>query len=298
MSAVAILGLGEAGSRYATDLLVAGASVTGYDPDARAGRGCPAGVRRMDSAADAAAGADFVLSLNAASVAERVAAQAAAGLADGVVFADLNTASPQGKRAVAAVVAGTGALFADVAVLAPVPRDGLRTPLAVAGPGRTKLTAFLRPLGVPVTDAGPDTGTAAARKLLRSIFMKGLAAAVMESMDVAAKAGMADWLWDQITAELTRADAALATRLVEGTHQHAGRRLEEMRAALGYAGELSTDAPLTQAVITRLSELTAATPVSGRGLGTRIHERFAGLAGAELELPERSEWPRAADLDG
>lgn len=31
-------------------------------------------------------------------------------------------------------------------------------------------------------------------------------------------------------------------------------------------------------------------------LGTRIHERFAGLRAEQLELPARSELPRAADL--
>lgn len=31
-------------------------------------------------------------------------------------------------------------------------------------------------------------------------------------------------------------------------------------------------------------------------LGSRIHERFAGLAGDKLELPLRTELPRAADL--
>ena len=33
-------------------------------------------------------------------------------------------------------------------------------------------------------------------------------------------------------------------------------------------------------------------------LGSRIRERFAGLAGDDLELPPRSEAPRAADLGG
>jgi plasmid stability protein len=34
------------------------------------------------------------------------------------------------------------------------------------------------------------------------------------------------------------------------------------------------------------------------GLGSRIHERFAGLSGDKLELPVRSEPARAADLRG
>ena len=37
-------------------------------------------------------------------------------------------------------------------------------------------------------------------------------------------------------------------------------------------------------------------PASERGLGTRIHKRFAALGGADLELPERGERPRAAEF--
>jgi plasmid stability protein len=40
-------------------------------------------------------------------------------------------------------------------------------------------------------------------------------------------------------------------------------------------------------------------PAATSGLGSRIHARFAALGGAaELKLPERSDSPRAADLDG
>jgi plasmid stability protein len=33
------------------------------------------------------------------------------------------------------------------------------------------------------------------------------------------------------------------------------------------------------------------------GLGTWIHQRFAEIGGAELDLPERSEQPRYVDFD-
>lgn len=33
----------------------------------------------------------------------------------------------------------------------------------------------------------------------------------------------------------------------------------------------------------------------GPGLGSRIHQRFAEVGGADLDLPERDEPPRAAD---
>jgi len=40
-----------------------------------------------------------------------------------------------------------------------------------------------------------------------------------------------------------------------------------------------------------------AAPESGLGLGTRIHERFAALGGMDIDLPQRSERPRAAEFD-
>lgn len=40
-----------------------------------------------------------------------------------------------------------------------------------------------------------------------------------------------------------------------------------------------------------------ATPAPERGLGTRIHERFAALGGIDLELPPRTDQPRAAEFD-
>ncbi|MGE5291460.1 MAG: NAD(P)-binding domain-containing protein [Micromonosporaceae bacterium] len=259
--AVAVLGLGEAGSRYAADLLAEGITVVGYDPVCTAPPPNLAGYEGLRLAVgpeDAARSAGIVLSLNAAEVAERVAHDAARGMRGGSVYADLNTASPQTKRRTASALDGTGALFADVAVLAPVPRAGLRTPLAISGPGRGKLARFLEPFGVPVEDAGPDPGAAAGRKLLRSVFMKGLAAVVLESLDIAARAGLEDWMRRQIVSELTSADGTLVTRLVEGTRAHAARRLEEMRAADGFAAELGAADHVVRAVIARLEELASA----------------------------------------
>ena len=40
-----------------------------------------------------------------------------------------------------------------------------------------------------------------------------------------------------------------------------------------------------------------AVPEPERGLGTRIHQRFAAVGGVDLELPARNERPRAAEFD-
>ncbi|HEX5495545.1 MAG TPA: plasmid stabilization protein [Mycobacteriales bacterium] len=38
-------------------------------------------------------------------------------------------------------------------------------------------------------------------------------------------------------------------------------------------------------------------PAADRGLGSRIHARFAALGGVELDLPDRHEAPRPAEFD-
>ena len=65
---VAVLGLGEAGGRIAADLVAAGCAVRGFDPARQ-----PAGIDNADSARSAVAGADVVLSVNAAAVALELA---------------------------------------------------------------------------------------------------------------------------------------------------------------------------------------------------------------------------------
>src|SRR3954470_23431078 len=114
---VAVLGLGEAGSAIAADLVAAGVTVRGYDP---AVQGVES-VEDFGSEALAARGADVVLSVNSASAAVEAARVAATELRSGQVFADLNTAAPALKREVGSIVEPTGAAFADVALLRPVP---------------------------------------------------------------------------------------------------------------------------------------------------------------------------------
>ena len=101
------------------------------------------GAELAASTADAVRGADLVLSLTTAAAARAAATAAAPALRPGAVYADLNTGSAQLKRDVAATVEDAGALFADVAVMAPVPGRGLRTPLLASGSGAERLAELL-----------------------------------------------------------------------------------------------------------------------------------------------------------
>jgi 3-hydroxyisobutyrate dehydrogenase-like beta-hydroxyacid dehydrogenase len=241
---IAVLGLGEAGSAIAGDLVAAGAAVRGFDPAVRGvdpAQDALVGVELAADAARAADGSDVVLSVNAASAAVAVAGSAAGALRAGQVYADLNSAGARLKREVAEVVAPTGAAFADVALMAPVPGNGLRTPALVSGPGAGAFAQQIGGLGMPVEVLGDEPGQAAARKLLRSVFMKGLAAACIESLRAAQAAGCEPWLHDEIAAVLAGADEQLLDRLLTGSVRHATRRVDEMRDARDLLAELGVE---------------------------------------------------------
>ncbi|GAA4231764.1 hypothetical protein GCM10022254_29890 [Actinomadura meridiana] len=231
---IAVLGLGEAGGEIAGDLAAAGAVVRGYDPAVPA----PDGIVQAGSEADAADGADLVLSVNSAHDATDALRAGVAGARPGVVWADLNTAAPELKRRLDGIAREHGVRFADVAIMAPVPGRGLRTPMLASGDGAAEAADILTPLGATVEILPDGPGAAAGRKLLRSVFFKGLAAAVVESLEAARSAGCEGWLRDDITAELTRASADTVERLVTGTHRHAVRRAAEMSAAATMLTEL------------------------------------------------------------
>jgi 3-hydroxyisobutyrate dehydrogenase-like beta-hydroxyacid dehydrogenase len=225
VTAIALLGLGEAGGRFAVDLVRAGATVSGFDPRVDA----PPGVRPATDGADACRDADLVLSVNSAHDAVPALENSLPALQAWAIWADLNTAAPSVKRE----LARRAAHVVDVALMAPVPGKGLRTPMLISGEDAAvaRYAELLTALGADVTVQPGPAGEAISRKLLRSVFYKGLAAAVVEALAAAEAAGCEDWLRDNISAELAGFDERTIDRLVTGTHQHARRRADEMAAA-------------------------------------------------------------------
>lgn len=250
---IAVLGLGEAGSAIARDLVAEGATVRGYDPAVRA----PDGVLGCAGEADAASGAALVLSVNSSSAAEGALLAGRDGTDAHAVWADLNTASPGKKERLNELAAADGIAFCDVAIMAPVPGRGLRVPMLASGSGAARLGELLRPLGASIEPLDGAAGLAAQRKLLRSVFFKGLAAAVVEALEAGRAAGCEPWLRENITAELTGADVSTVERLVHGTHQHAVRRADEMAAATEMLTELGVRPAIASAsrdLLVRLTE--------------------------------------------
>lgn len=250
---IAVLGLGEAGSAISADLRDSGITVRGFDPVVPA----PDGIIACDGDAAACHGAALVLSLTTAHEAEAALIAALPGLSTDAIYADLNTSSSGLKERLAARAGRAGIAFADVALMAPVPGRGLGTPMLVSGPAAETYARLLRQVGAAVEILPGPPGAAAARKLVRSVFFKGLAAAVTESLRAARAAGCEDWIRENIATELASASAGTVDRLEHGSAQHARRRAEEMAAAADLLRELGIPPRIASASEQWLRQLTS-----------------------------------------
>jgi len=255
---IGVLGLGEAGGEIARNLLDAGAVVRGYDPKVEA----PPGAVACSDEADAASGADVVLNVNSSHEAEVALAHALPGLRPGMVWAELNTSSAKAKQHLASLVADAfpgddTVLFADVAIMSTVPGTGIRTPMLAAGPGAKAFVDLIGPAGGRIEVLDEPVGAAATKKLLRSVFFKGMSMAVVEALVAARAAGLEDWLYDHIREQLVEFDDRAIERIVDGSYRHARRRADEMQAASDLLTDLGVPALMAGASQQSLATIAA-----------------------------------------
>lgn len=249
MVRIGVLGLGEAGAAIAADMRAAGVAVCGFDPD-------PARCPDAPDTAHAVAGADLVLSLTTATEAIAAARAAAATMHPGQVYADANTSSVALKRDLGEIVASTGARFADLALMAPVPGRGVATPAIASGPGAEAAAAILRPCGMPVEVLEGQTVAAAVRKLLRSVAWKGVASVVCEALAAARAAGAEPWMRTEILALPTTADRDAIARREVGSRRHAIRSAHEMGDVAALLRDLDVNPHMSEASRAQLEELS------------------------------------------
>jgi len=267
VSTVAFIGFGELGSALAGALREQGGmAVRAFSRPARdaaaaealEARLSAAGADRADSIAEAFAVAEAVLAVMPPAASEDVARECAPHLDAEAVYADLTAAPPAVKQAGAEAVAEHGALYADVAVLGTVAASGAAVPLLASGPGAHAFRRLVAPAGLRVTAIDAPAGHASLVKLLRSVYMKGRDALVLEMMAAARHHGL-----DRVVAESIAGPGeevpfpALAERILSALAVHAERRAHELGSAAAIVRGTGVEPLVTEAGVARLERLAA-----------------------------------------
>ena len=249
---IAILGLGEAGSRFANDLAKLDVKVSGWDPKPM--RELNANVSFAKSNLEACRNADIILSVNLSSVSEAVAKEVLPVLDSKKIYAEMNTSSPEKKVRIHSILQSSGVQFVDVAIMAPVPPKGIFTPLLISGPGALRLKEKLGHLNLQLSVLNETVGDASTRKLLRSIVYKGIAAVICEAVEAGKVFELEGYVREQIQS-IIGGNNELIDRFIEGSVTHAERRMHEMEAVAQMLESKGVEPILSKAVYKNLAKL-------------------------------------------
>lgn len=186
---IGFIGLGNMGAPMAANLAKAGHAVTGFDLSAP----CPDGVTKADTAAQAAAGQEVVITmLPNGTILRSVAADILPAMDKGAVLLDCSTVDVESARAVADQAAAAGVLAMDAPVSGGVGGAAGGTLTFMAG-GSDEAFAIARPLfdimGQKAVHCGPS-GNGQAAKICNNMILGVTMIATCEAFALADKLGL------------------------------------------------------------------------------------------------------------
>jgi 3-hydroxyisobutyrate dehydrogenase-like beta-hydroxyacid dehydrogenase len=259
------IGFGEAGQAMAAGLREEGIEqIAAWDilfPLAEGERlrraGEQIGVRVASSAADAVRATEVIISAVTAASSLEAAQSVAPHLAGNPFYLDVNSVSPGRKQATAKLL-GDRARYVDVAILSPIYPARHRSPMLLSGPHVEAAGPILAALAMKTSDAGPETGAAAAIKMIRSVMIKGIEALTLECFVAAARAGVVDQVADSMRNNYPTLDwnKVIAYNL-ERMASHGERRAAEMEEVAETLRELGIDPQMVTATVRRQREMGA-----------------------------------------
>ena len=190
-----------------------------------------------------------------------------AHLRQGQVIIDINSVSPDRKRATALLVEGAGATYLDMAVMSPVHPRKHKTPTLIAGGDAARLLPQLAELGFSASIAGERPGAATAIKMVRSLFVKGLEAITVETLLAAEASGCFDEILASLSASFPGLDwPRFAEYQFERTTVHGKRRAAEMRESAATLDALGLHGGLADAIADVQDRMGASGRSAGDGL--------------------------------
>jgi 3-hydroxyisobutyrate dehydrogenase-like beta-hydroxyacid dehydrogenase len=212
-----------------------------------------AGTRLVDTNQELAESCDIMMSAVTANQAMNAAEQNAPFLTQAHIYADLNSVSPGLKQSIARVIEASGARFAEIVMMAPVPPYGHKVPMLAGGDGAQAFVDQLTPFGISAEIVSREVGTAAATKMFRSIIVKGMEALLTECV-LGASRYNAD---ERVFASLAETFPAinwkeLADYMVGRVVVHGERRAREMEEVAATLREIDIQPIMAEAIVRRM----------------------------------------------
>lgn len=280
---VAFIGFGEVGYEMSRGLRDAGLkNITAYDPAQNhpvfskilRERVQAAGVELMATAQQAMEKAEIVITAVTSDKALEVSRQVRPFLRAGIMYVDVAASSPQVKRDIWETIRDSGASFVDAAMMGPLALYQQKVPILASGTGAKRFLELMTPYGMAIEYVSEAPGEATGIKLVRSIFMKGLAALELEMLEAACRMKVDHLVLDSLAVTMDSLSfKKQLNRLITGTSVHAERRAHEMENVIEMLESVGVAPSMSRATYDRLHWL------AGKGL----REKFGGKPPAKWE---------------
>jgi 3-hydroxyisobutyrate dehydrogenase-like beta-hydroxyacid dehydrogenase len=124
-----------------------------------------------------------------------------------------------------------------------------KVPILLSGKRLNLFTEKMEPLGFNLNVVGEQAGMASGNKLIRSVFTKGLAALLIETLVYAKKLGYYEVVLESIIKTLKADPADLIGRLISGTMLHSHRRIGELSGSKEMLDDAGLDSRMIEAAM-------------------------------------------------
>jgi 3-hydroxyisobutyrate dehydrogenase-like beta-hydroxyacid dehydrogenase len=254
---IGFVGFGEAAYHIAKGLRQPGiASVTAFDINVTGKiqqHAKETETRLVDSNRELAESCDIMMSAVTANQAASAAQQNAPYLTAAHIYADLNSVSPGLKQSIARIIEASGARFAEIAMMAPVPPYGHKVPMLAGGAGAPEFVEQLAPFGISAEIVSREVGTAAATKMFRSIIVKGMEALITECVLGATRYNADERVFASLAETFPGIDwKQLANYMVGRVVVHGERRAREMEEVAATLREIDIEPIMAEAIVRRM----------------------------------------------
>lgn len=191
-------------------------------------------------------------------------------LKEGMLYVDLTASTPSKKQNIWEIIKVKNILFADGAMLGALPMYGSKVPILASGNGVDKFIEWMSPYNMNITKVSDKPGDASAIKLIRSIYMKGIAGLLIETLESACTFGVEDQVISSLSNTMdSKSFIDTVNRLLTGTAIHAQRRKIELLGSIEMLEEAGLDADISRAAVKKhekIADLKLRESMGGRVL--------------------------------
>ena len=201
-------------------------------------------------------GIDYVFVAVPAFVALDACREISAYIKDTCIYVDVSASSPAIKDKCKNILDEKNVSYIDASMLGSLPKLKHKVPFYVSGEKAKKFIEDFEKYGMNITYVNEKPGSATSIKLIRSIFMKGISALMIELVMASDSYGVSDFVLNSISDSLDGISfMSHLNRISTGSAIHAKRRAFEIGGSIEMLEDKNLDSLMSEATKKKLEIL-------------------------------------------